>query len=467
MDIKPLYDDHGRVNGAIAGFQDITARKQIETDLRQAKEDLAVINQELEQRVQERTAALERAHDELLREIAEQKNLEAQLRQAQKLESVGTLAGGVAHDFNNILNIILGYSLLIGRETQGNAPVADSLKVIEEEIDRGAALVRRLLTVARKTNAQLTMTNINDALEQLSNLLKQTLPKNIDVVLDLDANAPALLADANQVSQALLNLCLNSRDAMPTGGRLTLRTRLADSHNLPPAGGTPRAEYYVVVEVADNGVGMDDATLSRVFEPFYTTKGQGTGLGLAMVYSIMQNHDGFVTVDSESGSGTRFCLFFPVITAPEDVRARPARKRDSTTSVEQSAHGTILVAEDEARMADLLKNVLSERGYRVLLARNGEEVIQLFNHRGKEIDVVLLDVGLPKIAGGDVILYIREKQPHANIVVASGYLEPAIRSKMQELGVADFIYKPYAPEVIVDKLQALVEKSSLRQESFV
>jgi signal transduction histidine kinase len=319
VNIEPLFDERGELTGAINAFQDITPRKQIETDLQRTKGELAALNRQLEQRVQERSAASERARTAVLREMEEQKKLEEQLRQTQKLESVGILAGGVAHDFNNILNIILGYALLIGRYAPGNQAVADALKVIEEEVDRGAALVRHLLTVARKTNAQLTTTDVNEALAQLRNLLNEIFPKTIEVSLDLDPGVPVLFADANQVNQALLNICVNARDAMPAGGQLILRSRL-ERDNLPEECGPRKAEYYVYLEVSDTGEGIEPSVRSRIFEPFYTTKevGQGTGLGLAMVHSIMQNHDGFVTVDSEKGRGASFRLYFPVVSQPHE-----------------------------------------------------------------------------------------------------------------------------------------------------
>ncbi|HEX2230347.1 MAG TPA: MEDS domain-containing protein [Candidatus Binatia bacterium] len=460
---QPLFDLYGLPCGAINAFQDITARKQTETALRQAKEDLASVNAGLERRVQERTAALESAHAALLCEIEEQRRLGEQLRQAQRLESVGTLAGGVAHDFNNILNIIRGYSVLIGRQAAGNEVVRDALQVIEEEIERGAALVRQLLTVARKTDAQLTITHINDELSQLGSLLKQTLPKTIAVTMNLDAAVPALLADANQINQAILNICVNARDAMPAGGSIILTSKLVDGSSLPPEHVPPKAQQYVCIEVSDTGSGMEPSVRSRIFEPFFTTKGvgQGTGLGLAIVYSIMQNHQGFITVDSQPGQGSRFRLYFPVLLQPDTSDFLPLAEKEAAQSNGVPASATVLVAEDERAMADLLEKVLRERGHRVLVARDGEEVVHLFSNRTHEIDVVLLDIGLPKISGWDLISHIKEKQPKANIVVASGYLEPAIRAKMDQLGVKDLVQKPYVPEAMLDKLESLAQQKKI------
>jgi signal transduction histidine kinase len=358
VNIEPLFDGYGRFYGAINAFQDVTARKQTETELRQAKEDLAAINTKLELRVQERTAALEQAHAALLCEVEEQRKLGEQLRQAQKMESVGTLAGGIAHDFNNILNIIRGYSLLIGRHAPRDDTITEGVKIIEGEIERGAAVVRQLLTVARKTEAQLAVIDINNAISQLSNLLKQTLPKTIEVILELDPALPRLLADVNQINQALLNMCVNSRDAMPNGGTVTLLTGVAGEKNIAQGYGPAKAEQYVYIEVKDTGFGMDPSIRERIFEPFFTTKGigKGTGLGLAMAYAIVKNHEGFITAESEPGQGATFRLYFPVLsTAPKSGIKRAKEKEPPEQRNHRAARGTILVAEDEARMADLLK----------------------------------------------------------------------------------------------------------------
>ena len=224
LTVSPIKDAEGRIIGASKIARDITRRKQIEAALHEAKEALAKSNEELERRVKERTVELELANMALRKETEEHKKLEKQLWQAQKMESVGTLAGGVAHDFNNILNIIKGYAGLIRQNPSVDEKVGESLNVIEETVERGAYGVRQLLTLARKTEAHLAITNPNDLLLELSKLLKQTFPKTIDIALELEANLPSISVDPNQINQALLNLCVNARDAMPGGGKLTLKT---------------------------------------------------------------------------------------------------------------------------------------------------------------------------------------------------------------------------------------------------
>ena len=314
LTVSPIKDAEGKIIGASKIGRDITRRKQMEAALEEAKDAFA---KELQKRVQERTVDLELANLALRKEMEEQKKLEKQLWQAQKMEIVGTLAGGVAHDFNNILNIIKGYTALIRESSPVDENTAESLHVIEETIERGAYGVRQLLTLARKTEARLALTNPNELLSDLSKLLKQTFPKTIDIALELDPKLPSIWIDSNQISQALLNLCINARDAMPGGGKLILKTHMVEGGQIQDAAAT--AESYVSIEVKDSGMGMDAAIRNRIFEPFFTTKGmgEGTGLGLAIVYSIVKNHKGVIDVDSEAGHGTTFRVYFPL--APSEA----------------------------------------------------------------------------------------------------------------------------------------------------
>jgi two-component system, chemotaxis family, CheB/CheR fusion protein len=261
--------------------------------------------------------AMIEANRALLQDMEERKKLEDQLRQAQKMESMGTLAAGIAHDLNNILNIIQGYATILG--PSGNSDeIGESVEAITETTKRGAALVHQLLTLARKTETKLEPTDANTVIQELSHLLKETFPKNIELALDLAPKLPLIMADPNLITQVLLNLCVNARDAMPDGGRLVIETGIVDGRDLEEYG-DPKAEEYVSIEVTDTGTGMDENVQSRIFEPFFTTKeaGQGTGLGLAVAYAIVKNHDGFVRVKSQPTYGTTFFLYFPVVSSGE------------------------------------------------------------------------------------------------------------------------------------------------------
>jgi CheY-like chemotaxis protein len=311
--------------------------------------------------------------------------------------------------------------------------------------------------LARKTESHFTATDINRVLCGLAELLKQTLPKTIDISLELRPKLPAVMADSNQINQALLNTCVNARDAMPNGGKITLRTRICDGREIKDD--ATREAPYVCVEVSDSGMGMDDDVRKRMFEPFFTTKGigEGTGLGLAIVYGIIKNHQGSIEVESEPGHGATFRLYLPV--APSEGKQVTDEVRSTKISDRKSRNGqrTVLLVEDEEMMVLLLRNSLSRHGYNVLVALDGDQAIDLFHHHKHQIDVVLLDIGLPKRAGWDVILKIKEENPRVHVVVSSGYIDPESRAKMHQAGVRDFIDKPYTSEALLETLDAFAE----------
>jgi two-component system, cell cycle sensor histidine kinase and response regulator CckA len=268
----------------------------------------------------ERTSELAAANAALSRTLEEGTRLQEQLRQAQKMESIGTLAGGLAHDFSNLLNIIQGYASTIMRHPADPERVIEDVQVIRETVENGAALAQQLLTIARKTEVKFELTDINALLQRLTKLLTGTFPERLMISLELDPEVPNVKVDANQINQSLLNLCVNARDAMPDGGNLLLRTRIISGAELGRGFHEAKAERYVWISVADTGLGMTEEIKSRVFEPFFTTKepGQGTGLGLSVVYGIVSNQNGFVDVTSEPGRGSTFHIYLPI---PKDQAA--------------------------------------------------------------------------------------------------------------------------------------------------
>ena len=306
LTISPIKDSNGIVIGASKIARDITERKRIEQERHE-------FSRELEKQVRKRTEELEEANRALLKDMEERQKLEGQFHQAQKLESIGILAAGVAHDLNNLLNIIQGYASVIGPDAPRDE-IGESVDAITETTQRGAALVQQLLTLARKTEIRKESLDLKTLIQRLSSLIKETFPKNIETTLDLTPALPPMVADANQINQVLLNLCLNSRDAMPDGGTLSLRTSIVDGEKLEVNGGL-HAKEYVSIEITDTGTGMDEYVKSKIFEPFFTTKeiGKGTGLGLAVVYGIVKSHNGFVDVRSQPMHGTTFRLCFPVM----------------------------------------------------------------------------------------------------------------------------------------------------------
>ncbi|HWH78585.1 MAG TPA: PAS domain S-box protein [Candidatus Binatus sp.] len=437
--------------------RDISERKQSEELLRRAKDELVKTNEDLERRVEERTADLAHANAALRKTLEEQKRLEDQLRQSQKMESIGTLAGGIAHDFNNILNIIRGYTTLIGPQLSADRQVQDGLRVIDREIDRGATVVRQLMTVARKSETRLERADINQVVSTLSQLIK-IFPKTITVELDLDRGLAPVRADTNKLDQALLNICVNARDAMPAGGKLTIKTKMIDANKLPNGGGDG-SDSYACIAISDTGSGMPEEVRQRIFEPFFTTKGvgQGTGLGLAIAYGIVKEHNGFIDVESRLGQGTTFRLYLPTLARDEQSTVAAAVKGEITARKQSNGRGTVLVVEDEETLVSLLKRLLPQAGYRVLAALDGEQAIDLYRDCHAEIDIVLLDLGLPKITGVEVMASLQEKNPGVNIIVTTGYLDADLKAQLVRSGVKDCIHKPYLIADIITKIGAILE----------
>jgi PAS domain S-box-containing protein len=461
LTVSPVRDAEGKIIGASKIARDITNRKRAEELLRRARADLVKANEELEQRVRARTAALEQAHAALLESVEEQKRLEDQLRQAQKMESIGTLAGGIAHDFNNVLNIIRGYATLVSRRAANEPHIIESMQIINDEIDRGAAVVRQLLTVARKTATILTRTDANSVVITVSELIKQTFPKTIEISRDLRRGLPGVLADANQLNQALLNICVNARDAMPDGGSLSFATGFTTGGKIKQQHPDGQAGSYVWISIADTGTGIDEKVRARIFEPFFTTKGfgQGTGLGLAMVYGLIKNHNGFIDVESTPGKGTTFTIYLPACEQEDEILEENAGPQASRPA-NSSARGTVLVVEDEERMIRLLRDVLQQSGYGVITATDGEQAIRRFRAHAEKIDMVLLDLNLPKANGADVVRALLQHQPNAHIIVASGYLEPEVKQELLDIGVKEYLQKPYVVDEILEKVQAAAQPAS-------
>ncbi|HEX9446038.1 MAG TPA: ATP-binding protein, partial [Candidatus Binatia bacterium] len=431
-----------------------TERKKIELALERASDALARVNEDLEERVRERTAELERATAALLKEMEQQKILEDQLRQVQKMESLGTLAGGIAHDFNNILNVILGYTLNIPREAGDPEKQAHSVAVIKETVARGVAIVQQLLALGRKNEPQLEPADLNHLLENHAALLHGAFPKTVAVALRPAPGLPPVAVDTNRLNQAILNLSVNARDAMGGAGTLTLGTESIDGARLRRRFPEARAGSYVCIAVADTGPGMESAVRERIFEPFFTTKGQGegSGLGLTVVYGVAKDHDGFIDVESEPGRGTTFRLYLP------ERALDAATRRDETAGAAAypASEVTILLADDEESQLSLVERVLSGAGYRVLVAKNGAEAVELFERHKSAVSLAVLDLGLPKLSGWQSYLAMRKIDPALKVLFASGYVEPEMRTRLRDNGIVDVLKKPYTLEQLLGQIGELL-----------
>jgi PAS domain S-box-containing protein len=416
----------------------------------------------LENMVAERTRELQQANAALLRDMDERRALEEELLQAHKMESIGMLAGGIAHDFNNLLNIIQAYAFMIRDCGIHNKETDESLNVINETIRRGSALVQQLLAVGRKsTGANFESVDVNVLVDGMIALVGQTFPKTIELSSSLQPNIAAITADKNQIEQALLNLLVNARDAMPDGGSLTFKTQCIDGAMLRHLGKS-RVERYICIEVTDTGIGMDESTRKRIFEPFFTTKdkSQKAGLGLSVVYGIVKNHNGFIDVESIVTKGTSFRLYFPITNAEVAV-AESVSQRDELALTMPNSSPTVLVVEDEEAMLYALEKMLVNRGYKVLRAADGEMAVRLYQRHKESIDVVLLDMGLPKLSGRDVLFKIKQEKKDAKVVIASGYFEEALRSEIDQAGVKNFVHKPYMPDELIHTIQSLIEPEAV------
>src|SRR4051812_39652108 len=381
------------------------------------------------------------------------KRLEEELVQSQKMEGLGTLAGGIAHDFNNILAIILGYTNKLESARAKPNEVPGAIKTIKEAVERGAALVQQLLTSARQTEARFSSLDLNALVRELEKMLEATFPKMINFNLELEPDLPPITADKSQIHQVLLNLCVNARDAMPSGGTITLHTSITAGAALTEMFTGVTAESYACVRVRDTGIGMSRQVKSHIFEPFFTTKerGKGTGLGLSVVYGVVNNHRGFVQVESEPGAGTTFIIYLPL----KHVAAEQLGP-DRTGAPRQNIPQTILLVEDEDMLRDLGVSILESEGFRVIPAKDGVEAVALFETHNDEIGLVVCDLGLPRLGGREAFLKMKESRPGVRAIVASGYLEPAIRSEMLKAGVIDTIQKPYDFNDLLAKIRSVI-----------
>jgi PAS domain S-box-containing protein len=388
----------------------------------------------------------------LREDITERKRLEHELRQAQKMESLGTLAGGIAHDFNNLLAIINGYAEFCEQSLQEPAVLRKSLRQIHHAAQRAGSLVRQILTFSRKTEVRFSAVDANQLIRDLMRMFAETFPRNVAVELDLAEPPPALHADASQIQQILLNLCVNARDAMPDGGTITIGTGLADSATLAHLG-APAGRTYACLTVADTGTGMSAEVRARIFEPFFTTKhgNQGTGLGLAVVYGIVVAHQGLIDVESAPGSGSAFRVYLPLA----EQAAAPATR----TPFDRVPRGTesILIVDDEESLRTLLASALAQKGYRTATAATGLEAIGLLSDPAREIDAMLLDLNMPGATGVEVLRAMRICRPALPVMVLSGHLTTDASADFAQFGPRVFIQKPYKLDDVARQLRALLD----------
>jgi PAS domain S-box-containing protein len=392
-------------------------------------------------------------------DITEQKKFQSQFLQAQKNQSIGTLAGGIAHDFNNILAIILAYTSVLEKSAEDNEKISEYSRIIGQVINRGAALVRQILTFARKTDMALAPMSFGDLIHEILTMLNQTFPKTITFKEIVDKDLPFINADRTQIHQVMMNLCVNARDAMPNGGSITIKAELLSKDKVKEKFSDADQDSYFCISVTDTGEGMNEATRRQIFDPFFTTKeqGKGTGLGLAVVYGVVQSHHGFIDVESRVGRGTTFRLYFPAL-------LENGQSIDVPVVMESFSAGgteTILLVEDEELLVEMIRLMLESKGYRVFTANNGKEAIKLYKLRKKEIDVVLTDLGLPEMTGIYVYKKLKEINPNVIVICASGFFEPDVKHELSQAGVNGFVQKPYTSDDVLRKLREVLDAKNI------
>jgi PAS domain S-box-containing protein len=392
------------------------------------------------------------------RDMSERRALEQQLRHAQKFEAFGQLAGGIAHDFNNVIGAIQGWAEL-GEEqaAPGNPTLEGYFKKIHVQCDRVSALIRQLLAFARRQILEPRNITLNQTVRDVMNLLDKLIGKDVEIKTVQAEDLSAVRADPTQIEQVLMNLCINSRDAMPKGGRIDIETRNASfseedcrrNRGFQPG-------RFAELRVSDTGEGMDAATRERIFEPFFTTKGtgKGTGLGLATVYGIIKQHNGFIHVESELGKGSCFRIFLPVNEAPAPGDIHPPLFDDLPV---RGGSETILLADDHEGICEMAQSVLKAKGYRVLLAHDGEEAVEVFTAHRDVISLVLLDVIMPRRSGPEVFAAIKKLNPGISVVFATAYSnETAALADLAGRGVA-VLRKPYTPSSLCRRVREVLD----------
>ena len=378
-----------------------------------------------------------------------------QLIEAEKLTALGTMAGGIAHDFNNILCGMIGHLNILAKQIPENNEHLETIDTIEKAGFRAADLVKQLLTFARQKPMEKQHININKCVNEAVQLIENTLDKRINLILELKADLPVVVGDASQLQQVIINLCVNARDAMPDGGNISLQTETFEPDNtFCEKNHAAQKQTYVLLTIRDTGCGINEKILPRIFDPFFTTKevGKGTGLGLAMVYGIVQNHDGFCTINSLPGKGTTIKVYIP---AGDLIAPEPSPSSTSSSPVDK----TILIVDDEPMVVNMLQDYLESLGCKVLSAANGQIAVDIIAEKADEIDLVILDINMPVMCGRDAYQQFIRIKPDIKVLVSTGYIMNEETEEILDMGAQGFLQKPYKMEDINTKIEEMFSLS--------
>jgi PAS domain S-box-containing protein len=392
-------------------------------------------------------------------DVSERKRLESQFFQAQKMEAVGRLAGGIAHDFNNFLTVILGYAELLEKVELKNFVVISNVQAIREAAKKASTLTQNLLAFSRKQRLEPKVMDLNEFIDGMESILKRLVGENIEIVKRPSPTLGSVHADASQLEQVILNLAVNSKDAMEVGGQFIITT---ENVHFSEESLKPRPEMrpgrYVMLSLSDTGAGMDEEVKSHLFEPFFTTKenGRGTGLGLATVYGIIKQSNGFIYVYSEPGRGTTFKLYFP------RIDEKPVEPPPRVASEEHfGGRETILVVEDEQQVLEIIENMLTRKGYTVLTANDGKAAIDVSEKAASSIDLLVTDVGIPGMNGSKVWEAVKRSHPGIQVLFISGYPEDFV--PLQDIGDGKriFLQKPFGSDTLLPRVREILDAESV------
>ena len=390
----------------------------------------------------------------ILNDVTERKWIEAHLLQAQKIEAIGTLAGGIAHDFNNLFMVVQGNISLMLLDINPSHPHYEMLRSIENKVQSGSKLTSQLLGYARKGRYEIKAVQLNQLVEEISNTFGRT-RKDISIHRELAKDLFPIEVDQEQIEQVLMNLFVNAGDAMTRGGDLFLKTTNVRGEEIVSKPYDLKPGDYVLLSITDTGIGMDSKTLERVFEPFFTTKelGRGTGLGLASVYGIIKGHNGHIDVESKKGNGTTFKIYLP-------ASGRKVQKTVKTADSLIEGTKTILLVDDEEMVLNVGRRFLKVTGYRVLTARDGREAIEVYEKYKDSIDLVLLDIVMPNMKGGEVFDRLKEINPEIKVLLVSGYSIDGEATKILERGCNGFIQKPFDMKQLSEAIRTILKNDS-------
>jgi PAS domain S-box-containing protein len=396
------------------------------------------------------------AYRGIMRDVTEYKKLEQQLLHAQKMDAIGNLAGGIAHDFNNMLQVILGFTDLALSKLGASDPLINDLTKIKKTAERASELVQKLLAFSRKQILEKKVVNMNDLINEHIQMVRRLIPENIELSVVTKAENPTVFVDPVGIEQVIMNIVLNARDAMPDGGKIYIETKneiLESPLNIGEESLKP-GEYFTV-SIKDTGIGMDEATLSRIFEPFFSTKGRskGVGLGLSVAWGIIKQHNGNIEVYSSPGKGSTFKIYLPVHEGEETRSENREEERRKLKGKE-----TILIAEDEEAIRELLKEVLEDLGYKVILARDGLEAIELLEINKEVLDLLILDLVMPKMGGYEVYKKMISKNLNFPVIFMTGYTEEKFDENFDKERNVEIISKPFTPDFITKKVREILDR---------